>query len=680
MTTRYMIRRVLCPWKLEELVDETVDYCRRSGVDEIIWITESAGMYRELLPLEEIDRLLPGLRHAKERTEAAGMIYSINPLTTIGHGEYGTKLNSVHPEMDFMVDITGKTSIACACPLSSYWRKLMIDTFRRYAETNPARLWIEDDYRYNNHGSVKFGCFCDRHLEAFNERVGGDYDRQGLVDRLLRPGTPDPARGQWLEFLADTLSEFGAELAREVHAVTPDVQLGWMAVTPVLHDMFGANAHDLLHSLANGRTSAVRMHTIAFQETSYRDMLVLDENIKQMLPVVPDDTLNCTEIETFPNSYYAKSAAGIAAQIEWANILGVPNHTLNIFDYLGSPMAHIPKYGEALRSRKSEFDSFAEAFSKVESMTGIGVLHSPSAPASVHTEKGESHHELAPRGDGWANPLRAFGVPIVYGNDQRVTAVTGQTLYALGENELETVFSKGVLLDGSALETLVDMGGVDLAGAEIERICPPHSVSVGAEELLDPEFGGEKQAYLWTFGNWPKYVLRLAPETRMISRIVTIDGEFLFPGVSLFENALGGRIVVFPFDLGGSGLDPTINRESPSFYSEYRKRQIRAVVKWLGRGWIPLEVDADGWILPHRADATAGSVSLAAMNLNADPWERVTMRASMTGEVNEVTWSDVDGTWRVLAPERWNQKDDLVTIHLTAQVPHLRSVAVKATN
>ena len=63
-----MLRRVLCPWKVAEIVDETVEWCVSQQVDEIMWITESSGMYKELLPLPEIRKILESLRFAKECT------------------------------------------------------------------------------------------------------------------------------------------------------------------------------------------------------------------------------------------------------------------------------------------------------------------------------------------------------------------------------------------------------------------------------------------------------------------------------------------------------------------------------------------------------------------------------------------------------------------------------------
>lgn len=676
MHTTYMLRRTLCPWKIEALVAETVAFCRQSAVDEIVWITESSGMYRELLPIDEIERLIPGLEHAKKATEAAGMRYSINPLTTIGHGEYGNDLRTVHPGMDFMVDYTGRLSRACACPLSPVWRELMAATFGRYAQTGPVRLWIEDDFRYFNHGPVSLGCFCDLHLDAFSRYAGESYSRETLVARLLQPGQPAPERRVWMEFLGKTLTETAAFITQAVHAVSTDVQMGWMSTNGSLMELCGTDIGDMLRALANGRQAAIRMSSARFVENSWRDLYVVDENLKRVLPHVPRGTVKCIEVETFPHSLYSKSATGLCAQMTWAGILGAPNHTLNIFDYLGSPMDLIPRYRRMLADRKAEMESFARDAVDAETMRGIGLLSAPLMPSAVHAADGKSWHEWAVRENGWSTPLRAFGMPVVYDNHQAVTAVSGQALRAFDRAGLEALFSRGVLLDGSAVETLADMGFEKFAGVAIEGHVPAGSRPVGPEELIDPAFGGGHQAYVWASLLRPERILNPQPDCRVISRILDAEGNVMFPGFVLYENALGGRVASCPYDFGGTGLDPFVNREPEAFYSEYRKRQLQAVARWIGRGKVPLMVDAEGWVLPHRCDLP-GAIRVAVMNLNADTWERVSMRVAASQAVRDIRWADVNGAWHRLRRQAWKQQAADVDVILDKiLVPPLRVVAV----
>ncbi|MHC4873523.1 MAG: hypothetical protein ACYTFY_16890, partial [Planctomycetota bacterium] len=260
--------------------------------------------------------------------------------------------------------------------------------------------------------------------------------------------------------------------------------------------------------------------------------------------------------------------------------------------------------------------------------------------------------------------------------DKPVTAVTGHALRSLTDQEIKDLFSRGVLLDGKALESLIEMGHEDLAGVGIKGMCEKRSIGIGPEEMTDPEFGGGKFNYSWSYGMWPEYILEPEEGSRMISRIVDPFGEFLFPGFTLFENESGGRVAVCPFNLGGEGLDHILNRANLFFYTEYRKEQIQKVVEWLGKGDIPLIVEADGWILPHRGDKE-NEILFAAMNMNADVWEKLSFTASINGQVDKVNLIDIDGEIKKLSEESWSLSDDRITVNIAKEIPHLRTVGIQ---
>ena len=260
-----MLRRVLCPWNVDAIIEETVAWAREHRIDEIMWFPESSGMYKELLPLEEVEKRVANLRKAKEETEAAGILYSVNPLTTLGHGDYGGDGAAIHPGLELMVDYTGAQARFCSCPLSPVWRDLIRRTYELHAATEPVRLWVEDDYRYFNHKpNVSFGCYCDRHMAEFGKRIGRAITREELVAALLAPGTPGPLRAEWLRFLGQTLADTAAMLRDAVQAVSPNTQLGWMSSTPALHQVEGRHPRRQMQAFAGAGAAAIRMTTAGY--------------------------------------------------------------------------------------------------------------------------------------------------------------------------------------------------------------------------------------------------------------------------------------------------------------------------------------------------------------------------------------------------------------------------------
>lgn len=158
------------------------------------------------------------------------------------------------------MDFTGAVSRSCACPLSPVWRDLMSGTFALYATTHPVRLWVEDDFRYINHGPrVRYGCYCERHLEAFGERMGERVTRAELVSAMLRSGDPHPWREAWLDFLEDTLKDMVAMLRKAVQAQSPKTELGFMSSNPVAHELEGRRVGNEMESFAGDKSAAIRM-------------------------------------------------------------------------------------------------------------------------------------------------------------------------------------------------------------------------------------------------------------------------------------------------------------------------------------------------------------------------------------------------------------------------------------
>lgn len=196
-------------------------------------------------------------------------------------------------------------------------------------------------------------------------------------------------------------------------------------------------------------------------------------------------------------------------------------------------------------------------------------------------------------------------------------AATGQVLRSFSDGEIKDFFARGVLLDLSTLRVLEERGLGRLAGVRIAEEVALGDRFYGVEELTDPDCGGGPHHYLWWRSSDSRTVgrLELMPAARPISQLRGPEPGLILPGVTLFENDLGGRVAVSPWDYSGSG--PEGKAASVFYYVPRRARQMRPVLRWLARGHLPLEVDAPGWTLPHRADGDHHAF-LSVMNVNLD--------------------------------------------------------------
>lgn len=675
---KYMLRRPVAWWKLDECIKETIEYCKGNYVDEILWSPETTNIYKELLPLEGIKEKVSYLEKAGEATKNGGILYSINVATTLGHAEYGGDMAKIHPGLKLMVDYKGIRSKACPCPLSSVWQELIASTYRLYASTGPVRIWVDDDFRFFNHGPVRFACFCEEHIGEFAKRVGEtNLSREKLVEALLRPGEPHPWRAEWLRFQEEALCNAAKILTDAVKEISPETQMGWMSSTPAFHEIEGRHMGEQIKAFApENENAAIRMHGCPYNENCIRELMIGDENFRKAIPQMPKGTLICTEIECMPHSTFMKSANRIGAEIAWACALNIPNHTLNLYDFLGTPMNMTPNTAEMLRSRKEEFNNIAGIFSGTKKFRGIAFLSNPRSADFTHTNKGEDMRELMPRENGWIDALRAFGMPVVCGQDEDITALTGQALRGLSYENLMEVFSRGVLMDLSALEVLQEMGyAEEFAGVRSEGKIHQRERWIGPEHLIDPDFAGGDGHFTWTY--MPSADSMIAnlqicdDNARAISRILDADLKILFNGVVIYENKQGGRVAVFPYNYSGISPDPYEKGTSRFFYSEYRKLQIQSIVNWLSRNRNPLLVEANGWILPHRADGD-DFVAAAAMNINMDAWEDITFKCHVDRPVSKVQSMGMNGKLSTLSASEWEQQNDAVNIKIRQHIEPLK--------
>jgi hypothetical protein len=328
-----------------------------------------------------------------------------------------------------------------------------------------------------------------------------------------------------------------------------------------------------------------------------------------------------------------------------------------------------------LRWQRPFLEALAEATSETPTARGVRLLHLPHSASDVHTTEGKDMLELRPLTTGWANPLRAFGLPIVFDGTQEIAAVTGQAFRSCSDDEIRDLFRRGMLLDLSALRVLQERGLGHLTGARLVEELTIGDRFYGIEELIDPQFGGGGREYLWWNPSRGRTVGRLEPLSgaRPIARLSGPDPGLVLHGMVLYENELGGRVAVSPRDYSGSSLE---SRGASAFhYVPRRKRMMRPVLRWLGRDRLPLEVEAPGWTLPHRADGP-DHILLAVMNVNLDPWLGLSLTAHIGRPVRQIVRLAPNGSWKPLPARAWRQKDSTLTIRLRLCVAPLDIVCL----
>jgi hypothetical protein len=641
----YALRRTLPPWKFETCLAELLDCVHKYALDEVIVMVDTEEFSHGHPTTAWFREYQKSLFRIKEGLEARGVLYSVNVWASIGHNDRGRDSSQSIPGLKTMVGHDGIRAKANACPLSQGWRDYISEVYGIFAETKPHVLWVDDDIRTFNHQPVKFGCFCEDHLEHFSRRIGIDTpDRASLVATILQEGDPHPWRSEFLSMQAEIMVDVAGMIANAVHAVSPETHLGLMSSGPRNHCAEGRDWAAFSKALGNGRPFYSRPPMGLYREGNLRELYYSQDYVKQTRHVLPSDTFEMTEVENFPYSRYAKSVNATFLQMAVSAAYGSHGITLDLHDHSGTPMENEPWYGRMLASSKPFLTSLSQTARKPGMLRGVRLLHHRDNGKARHLGNQASYAELIEDGTEIMHFLESHGLPTTYEASEKVCAVSGQALRAFSDDEIRELLSGALYLDAVAAFSLCQRGFGDAIG--LSKVSTPLEIDkfgvFGSEECHHPEFGGEDQFYLnYNFadlGARPRasHLQPLATAT-VISHFVDPDCRRILPGMIAFENAGGGRVIIHAYDYSSLGSVA---------YSPLRLRQLHSVFQWLSGNRIPVLVNGDGvFPLALRHDAEDGGMLLGLFNLSLDEWHEVTFDLDGSFQDMNVESLGRDGRW-----------------------------------
>jgi hypothetical protein len=223
---------------------------------------------------------------------------------------------------------------------------------------------------------------------------------------------------------------------------------------------------------------------------------------------------------------------------------------------------------------------------------GVGLPWSEEMGRRVHTESNGGRHwfKLVCPHRGWAGWLGGSGIPFAL-HSQAVNALCGAGVWAFSDEELRAWLAGGLLLDATAAAILLERGLGEYIGLSNGRMVTQADFPYSSEYTLDAAFGLRVGAGM-NVNTFP-YAARLLqgdllPGARMVSDLRGPTNDVLGHGVTLFENALGGRVAVAPWDANAA---PKL--------SPQRAVQLAGVVRYLDPRNTAGRVDGGAWLIPQ---------------------------------------------------------------------------------
>jgi len=655
------LRRTLPLWSWKENLQELVNSCPECGIDEVIVKVDTEEFSHGIPTVEWLKNYQVILFEIKKTLNETGVIFSINPWVTQVHCDRGRNVKAENPEMTFMVGHDGAQCMDCACPLSPAWRERTAALWKIYAETEPHAIWVEDDIRTFNHYPVEVGCFCPEHLKRFSERVGKSVSREELVSLLLASGKPHPYRQEWLDMQGEIMVEVAGILSAAVHEVLPGTQIGLMSSGPDYHCLEGRKWHELINALAGNNVPVSRPPLGNYSENHLKGLYYTANSLRRTRYVLPENTIEMAEVENYPFSQYNKSNTFTFLQSAVCFAMGAQGVTMNLFDHCGTPMSEEMSILQSLKKNKAYLKALTDKCVPAGKFKGIRILHHDRSSYNKHLTGNIDYLALKEESFGWETPLQALGFGTSY-EKSTVTALTGQSIRCLTRNEILEILSAGVLCDLTAAETLISMGYEKYLGVTLKRVFMKNDLSLAAEHFYNPDYGGERSRY-FALTIFPPDMLcgELEPyaDAVEVSEIVNPDTDRLLPGMILFENSLGGRIAVCPYDM---------NKAAEHFPRPARQRQIFNIIKWLSRDTIPLFVNGGHNTLPFMMDYE-NKIVVAVFCLSLDSWKNTELTIASNGrKLERIMALDRAGEWELF--NAFEQKEDKIIIKYDKELTH----------
>ncbi|MFH1007786.1 MAG: hypothetical protein V1800_09825 [Candidatus Latescibacterota bacterium] len=570
---RYHLRYQLIPGKdLEQNTHDLVDFCTEHGVEEVVLFFAAEEWNNGLLSGQDEDIWYDTIRTAKEILGASGVVVSLNPWMTVLHVDRGRTL----PEdrnMKPMVSPLGEVSKACASFADPGWQRYIFGLYGRFAQLGFRVIWVEDDFRYHNHGPLTWGGgFEPEVLAIFSQKVGRSVRREEVVANILRTGEPHPWRELWM----DTWREIQLDVARGIaHAVTEhspgETRLGLMSSLPSVHSVEGRRWKELFDALTLDNHVVHRPHYAGYSDSVGKQATYSIMMLDIQRSLRPSGCEVAPEVENWPFTHWNKSDTQTWTEMALDMFYGSDALLLDLFPFSGNSPSTEPRIGTMLDRSRPALEWISERFPKTFETRGVGIPWKEDAQAHVRTTEGKAMGELNAASFGPGTLLLSYGAP-VSASAQKVNALFGTLAWAFDDGEIRRMLSGGLLLDGESADILCQRGFGSDMGVDFDGWLGREGSTYSVEEIVSEHAGVQKGLYF--SANSPSRMGLLNPihGAEAWTSILTPEGARVGAGIVAHENRMGGRVVTYAM--------PTPAELPPS---TLRQKVVHSVVAFLSR-------------------------------------------------------------------------------------------------
>ncbi len=580
----------------------------------------------------------------------------------IGHGDRGRLAGEV--PFQPLVGADGVVSRESFCPLDPDFQAYTTTLMTTLAREAPAFFMIDDDFRLASHDPAHRGCMCPLHLARFVEMTGLDLSREALVARFAAGDTA--LRTQWEELKRRSLVELAGVIRAAVDVVDPSIPGSLACVAAEVHF-----AQDIAETLASDHPPLVRVHNAIYLEHGLKDFPERVTRTQREIAALSPATTVLTEADTCPHNRHSLSVRSHLAHLTATTLVGCRGGKYWFIKTDEDGWRETMPFMDALKRARPFLDEVGRIRDHV---TWLGPQVLGRIEEIVQKPWDQQRALDFPTDDwGW-RVFGRLGIPFTVGSGEDLAgtglpdaprALCRTASYAFDDDELRDLLAGSLLLDGEAAWLLGQRGFGDLLGVTVDDA--PFACTAEILHMI-PESTRSREQTVGMTGSGRYRLTPKSVDTRVVSSFVTGTVGALAPvapGLTWYENALGGRVAVY-------GLSMQAPLEW-IFYNAKRKTQLIETLTWLAEGRPPVwvETDLDVFVLHGRDTSDAGRAYLCVFNLNPDTLEGLTVRFP-GAPVREVERLLPDGTW---APVGFSFEDG--SLHCEVSAPTLTPLILR---
>ena len=546
-----VLRLYIPPKGGDDRVEELIKICKRVNCREVILFTSSYDRQPSFIPIDDYAHYSKLLNKWKERFDEAGIKAGLNVMQTTGHIYYPSELSR---KFNFQRKISdeGKEDGGGACPLCPNLRKHVEEEYRVLASAKPHLIFVDDDFRYYIRG---YFCFCPLHMERLSKELGRPIIREEAV-RIMLDGDHDEhyvMRKAFRKVGTDAIVEMAQIIRRVVDEEEPECIVGLMTAT-VPAGSWGMDYEKVTKALANSKAlPAIRPQISGYTEHNLKAIQSAVHQPAILREMLSGNTLFYPEIENYPYTSWSKSPDFTRVQMTLAHLDGFNKLALNLFDFLGNPLEENEDIVAMLEQYKEYFNQLQSSIPEGTKSIGIGIPMFPEVLERHRVTSGNKNMSGLIQSNMAYYHIPLLGLPLGFNwlnNDFLLLA--GDSVDVLSDDEIDSILSRGVVMDVRAARILIERGFGNRIGVELGEGVTQDDSGIETFKAFCGGYSGHSRPvrYCVTADNWcHKLIVNDDIENTVLSVLENYKGEEITPTAVLTKNNRGEKFGIFAFSL-----------------------------------------------------------------------------------------------------------------------------------